>query len=77
MQIFFRTANNKTITIEVENDDTFGEIRKRIKEKEGIPEQFQFIIFNGGDIPDNSSLSSLNIFNQHTFHLLHRPRSDN
>ena len=69
MQIFIKTFNGKTITLETNNSDKINDIKSKINIKYNVPIQEQKLIFAGTILENNKSLSSCKIENESTLDL--------
>ena len=71
MQIFVRTINGKTISLEIEPSDKIEIIKDKIIAQEGIPPDLHKIIFAGKQLENEKTLAYYNIQKESTLHSIY------
>jgi large subunit ribosomal protein L40e len=75
MQIFVKTLNGKTITIDVDPNSSVRQLQEKIQDKEGVPAEIQRLVFCGKQLDASRAhlkLSDFNIAKESTLHLMIR-----
>eukprot|EP01084_Bolivina_argentea_P238027 399905_1 len=74
MQIFIKTLTGKTITVDIDPNDSVYSIKLKIQHKEGIPIKQQRLIYAGRQLENHRNLTDCNIYKESTLHLVLRLR---
>jgi len=72
VNIFVKTQNGKSITLELQPFYTIKNVKIKIEEKEGIPRDQQSLIFSGKLLQDERTLGDYNIKTDYTLQMILR-----
>ena len=71
-QIFVKTLTGKTMTFDIQNNQTVLRLKDAIQERDGIPPEEQSLIFRGRRLKDGQKLNAYGIKERSTIHLVMR-----
>ena len=73
-QIFIKTLQGKSITLDVNDTDTIESIKDKIRDIEGIPTEQMRLVFNGKQLEDGHTIVDYGIQADSSIHLVLRLR---
>ena len=70
MQIYVKTLTGKTITLDVQSSELIEDVKQKIQDREGIPPEYQALMYAGKRLGNERTLADYNIFKESVIHLI-------
>lgn len=70
LEIFIKVSCQETIALEVDSNDSIGNLKNKIKDRKGFPVETQRIFYRGEVLNDDRTVGDYNIQNQSTLKLI-------
>ncbi|CAF1241920.1 unnamed protein product [Adineta ricciae] len=70
MQIFVRTLDDRTLTLNVQSDDTVNDVKELVEQREGIPADEQRLTLGGITLDDELTLDQCRVEEESTLYVL-------
>ena len=70
MQIFVKTSQGKTLTLDVESSDSVENVKQKVQDKIGLVPDLQHLVFAGKELEDGRQLSDYDVQREATIHLV-------
>ena len=74
IQVFVKTITGKTVTFDLDPNDSVESVKALIHDKEGVPPDQQRLVFGGKQLEDGKTLKDYDIQSESTIHLILRLR---
>ncbi len=72
MQIFIKTLTGRTVTIEVDAEDTIAQVKQKFYDKAAVPVQEQRLLYGANQLEDEKKVQDYCIQKDSTLHLVLR-----
>ncbi len=72
MQIFIKTLTGRTVTLEVDPEDTIAQVKQGLFLKDAVPVQEQRLLYGGHELQDEKCIKDYEIRRDSTLHLVLR-----
>lgn len=72
MLIFVRGLEEESLLFDIEPSETLKELKSKIKQRNGIPTEFQRLIYSGKELQHENKLQDYGVYKGTTIHLVIR-----
>ncbi|XP_058230575.1 uncharacterized protein LOC131343153 [Hemibagrus wyckioides] len=74
LQVFVKNEKGQTKTYDITDEETVDQLKRKVRQKEGTPEDQQRLIFNGRQLDSGRKLQDYDIVSGSTIHMTLRLR---